>query len=160
MSFFGKSPNKERKEEPKEESLPWIEPTQNPFGVRLLDLRPITQTMLATSSNPQMAQMEKLSELGANPDSPSAEGATPLMNAVQSNKTDHVNLLLQSGANANAIDKRGFTSLHRAAEMGHLDIVNTLLKSGADKNSSSGGHTALSFAEKRGHEEIVKVLRG
>jgi hypothetical protein len=55
MSFFGKWPNKERKEETKEESLPWIESTQNPFGVRLLDLRPVTQTMLATSSDPQMA---------------------------------------------------------------------------------------------------------
>jgi len=104
--------------------------------------------------------MEKLLALGADPDSPSAEGATPLMNAVQSNKIHHVNLLLQSGANVNAIDKRGFTSLHRAAEMGHLDIVITLLNSGADKDISSGGNTALSFAESRGHEEIVKVLRG
>lgn len=104
--------------------------------------------------------MEKLLELGANPDSPSAEGATPLMNAAQSNKIHHANLLLQSGANVNAIDNRGFTSLHRAAEMGHLDIVITLLKSGADKDLLSGGHTALSFAEKRGHKEIVKVLRG
>jgi len=372
MSFFGKSPNRGKKEEPKEESLPWIEPAQNPFGVRLLDLRPITQTMLATSSDPQMAHnaisyntedgttfintplsdstlissniiipidkmlapgvlftpqtmehkwaiyyhndtlifvrswlrqvvitaktlqkenalviesikgkfinnespeftqklvkyllishsinqivpaplprelestpkdaalwafsvygniaqigifdetfdppvnkplrshsllhiavaqgninevekqfrnglsldllagdglaplhwsiaskeiqvMEKLLELGADPDSRSAEGATPLMNAVQSNKIHHVNLLLQSGANANAIDNRGFSSLHRAAEMGHLDIVIILLKSGADKNISSDGHTPLSFAERRGHEEIVKVLRG
>jgi ankyrin repeat protein len=104
--------------------------------------------------------MEKLLALGADPDSPSAEGATPLMNAVQSNKIHHVNLLLQSGANVNAIDKRGFTSLHRAAEMGHLDIVITLLNNGADKDISSGGHTALSFAEGAGHEEVVKVLRG
>ncbi len=104
--------------------------------------------------------MEKLLALGADPDSPSAERATPLMNAVQSNKIHHVNLLLQSGANVNAIDKRGFTSLHRAAEMGHLDIVITLLNNGADKDISSGGHTALSFAEGAGHEEVVKVLRG
>ncbi|MBC9912557.1 ankyrin repeat domain-containing protein [Chitinophaga varians] len=104
--------------------------------------------------------MEKLLALGAHPDSRSEEGATPLMNAVQSNKIHHVDLLLQSGANPNAIDNRGFTSLHRAAEMGHLDIVITLLKCGADKNISSGGHTALSFAEGRGHEAIVKVLQG
>lgn len=103
--------------------------------------------------------MEKLLALGAHPDCRSEEGATPLMNAVQSNKTHHVNLLLQSGADPNAIDNRGFTSLHRAAEMGHLDLVITLLKSGADKDISSDGHTALSFAEARRHEEIAKVLR-
>jgi ankyrin repeat protein len=107
-----------------------------------------------------MQAMERLLELGVNPDSPSAEGATPLMNAVQSNKLPHVSLLLEAGANVNAIDNRGFTSLHRAAEMGHLDIVITLLKSGADKKISSNGHTALSFAEMRGHEEIINVLRG
>jgi hypothetical protein len=55
MPFPGKWLNKERKEEPKEESLPWIEPAQNPWGVRVLDLRPITQTMVATSSDPQFA---------------------------------------------------------------------------------------------------------
>ncbi len=104
--------------------------------------------------------MKKLLELGANPDSPSAEGATPLMNAVQSNKIHHVNLLLKSGANVNAIDNRGFTSLHRAADMGHLDIVITLLKSGANKDIASNGHTALSFAEKRGHAEVIKTLLG
>jgi hypothetical protein len=104
--------------------------------------------------------MQKLLELGANPDSLSIEGATPLMNAVQSNKIHHVNLLLQSGANVNATDNRGFTSLHRAAEMGHLDIVIILLERGADKNISSDGYTALAFAERRGHQEIMKVLRG
>lgn len=108
----------------------------------------------------EIQAMEKLLELGANPNSPSVEGATPLMNAVQANKIHHINLLLQSGANINAIDNRGFTSLHRAAEMGHLDIVVTLLSNGADKDISSDGHTALSFAEGRGHKEIVEVLRG
>jgi hypothetical protein len=59
MSFFKKWINKDRKEEskeePKEESLPWIEATQNQWGVRLLDLRPVTQTMLAASKDPRMA---------------------------------------------------------------------------------------------------------
>lgn len=33
----------------------WIEAADNPWGVRLLDVRPITQTMISTSSNPQCA---------------------------------------------------------------------------------------------------------
>lgn len=33
----------------------WIEPASNPWGVRLLDVRPVTQGMLSTSSDPQCA---------------------------------------------------------------------------------------------------------
>lgn len=54
MSFFGKWLNRAKKKEPKE-SLPWIESSQNPWGIKLLDLRPVTQTMLATSTDPQIA---------------------------------------------------------------------------------------------------------
>jgi hypothetical protein len=108
------------------------------------------------SQNP--GTMAKLLELGTHPDSPSAEGATPLMNAVQSNLIHHVNLLLIAGANPNARDNRGFTALHRAAEMGHYKIAGMLLHSGADKNISANGHTALSFAQARGHREIIDLL--
>jgi hypothetical protein len=36
-------------------TLTWIEAGDNPWGIRLLDLRPITQGMLSTSQDPQMA---------------------------------------------------------------------------------------------------------
>lgn len=58
MSFFKKLfGKKDQQQESKnsEENLPWIEPTENPWNVRLLDLRPISQTMLSTSQNQQMA---------------------------------------------------------------------------------------------------------
>ena len=35
--------------------LRWIEPAANPWGVRLLDVRPVTQGMLSTSSDPECA---------------------------------------------------------------------------------------------------------
>src|SRR5215831_7017899 len=40
------------------EQLPeikWIEPADNPWNVRLLDLRPVTQGMISTSADPQCA---------------------------------------------------------------------------------------------------------
>jgi len=110
-------------------------------------------------ASPTTDAMKKLLALGADPDVPSVEGATPLMNAIQSNKVEHLNLLLEADADVNARDNRGFTSLHRAAEMGFVEIVRTLLSKGADKKALANGYTPLSFAEKRGHKEIVKLLR-
>lgn len=55
MSFFKRlfgGGDKTRKEEPK---LSWIEASKNKWGVKVLDLRPVTQEMVATSANPQMA---------------------------------------------------------------------------------------------------------
>lgn len=58
MSFFKKlfGMNKKEETEPTpEEGLPWMEPTGNPWGLKLLDLRPITQTMVSSSKDQQMA---------------------------------------------------------------------------------------------------------
>ena len=103
--------------------------------------------------------MEKLLQLGADPEVRSAEGATPLMNAVQSNKPVHLGILVAAGASVNARDNRGFTALHRAAEMGHTELVEYLLRHGADRTAAVGEHTPLSFATARGHAAIVELLR-
>ena len=39
-----------------ENQLPWIESTQNPWNIRLLDLRPITQVMISSSNDPVFAE--------------------------------------------------------------------------------------------------------
>ncbi len=102
--------------------------------------------------------LEYLLETGADPNTLSTEGATPIMSAVQSNKLAHLNLLISYKGNVNAQDYRGFTALHRAAEMGHIEITKALLEQGADKNIASEGHTALSLAEARNNVEIIKIL--
>ncbi|RZL37215.1 MAG: hypothetical protein EOO96_05465 [Pedobacter sp.] len=57
MSFFKKlfGTNKQQTTSSIEESLPWIEASENVWHLRLLDLRPISQTMQSTSKDPQMA---------------------------------------------------------------------------------------------------------
>jgi hypothetical protein len=40
---------------PAQPDLQWFAPDQNPWGVRLLDVRPVTFTMISTSSDPQCA---------------------------------------------------------------------------------------------------------
>ncbi|MCX6317065.1 MAG: ankyrin repeat domain-containing protein [Bacteroidetes bacterium] len=57
MSFFKKLFNTGKKKATTnaDENLPWIEASDNQWGIRLLDLRPISQTMVSTSTDPQMA---------------------------------------------------------------------------------------------------------
>jgi ankyrin repeat protein len=58
MSFFKKLFGTDKKQEKKlssEEDLPWIEATENQWGLKILDLRPISQTMHSYSQDPQMA---------------------------------------------------------------------------------------------------------
>src|SRR5438093_4594242 len=46
-----------RKEDraPQSSAISWVEAADSPWGVRMLDVRPVTQTMLSTSSDPQCA---------------------------------------------------------------------------------------------------------
>ncbi|WP_074407583.1 MULTISPECIES: ankyrin repeat domain-containing protein [Aquimarina] len=99
-----------------------------------------------------------LLENGADPNSRSTEGATPIMNAVQSDKIEHLNLLIKNNADVNAKDERGFTALHRASEMGRDEMVRMLLANGADKNVEAENHTPLSLAVAMKNEEIIKLL--
>ena len=82
------------------------------------------------------------------------------MNAVQARKPSYVDLLLAKGADPNAQDQRGFNALHRAAEMGETAIVRALIGAGANPSAEAQGHTAITFAQRRGHDEIVRILEG
>jgi hypothetical protein len=103
--------------------------------------------------------LQHLLRRGSPVDVRSIEGATPLMNAVQTGSVRQVTFLLDHGANPVAADDRGFTALHRAAEMGKTDMVRILLARGAFPDVEAQGHTPLSLAEGRKHENIVKLLK-
>ncbi len=102
--------------------------------------------------------LEFLLSYGADPNIESVEGATPIMNAVQSNQMEHLKMLIENKADINKQDKRGFTALHRAAEMGHIEIIKELLQNGAKKEIEAEGHTALSLAKARNNKEIIEIL--
>lgn len=57
MSLFSRLFGKDKKEDnnSSENQFQWIEPADNPWGIRVLDLRPFTLTMLSSSKDPQMA---------------------------------------------------------------------------------------------------------
>ena len=109
--------------------------------------------------NKDTTMLRHLLQRGSPVDVRSVQGATPLMNAIQTGTARQVAFLLNHGADPNAADARGFTSLHRAAEMGKMELVKMLLAHGAAREVEAQGHTPLSFAKARNHEDIVSLLK-
>lgn len=97
--------------------------------------------------------------LGANPNTRSDGGSTPLLNAIKKghrpyNSELKVSLLLQNGADVEFTDSKGVTPLMAAVNAGNENIVRTLLDHGADPKKLA----PLSLAAKKGHYRVVKVL--
>jgi ankyrin repeat protein len=78
---------------------------------------------------------------------------SPLQNACHNGYTHCVKLFLEHGANPNRIDDLGSTPLNIACWYGHFDCVQLLLDFGAEVDLS-----ALEYAERRGHLNIVTLL--
>ena len=87
---------------------------------------------------------------GSSVDVRSAEGATPLMNAVQDGSVEKATYLLDEGADINAVDACGFTALHRAAEMGKAELVKILVaRGGIHRRGSPGLYSSDACRETR-----------
>ena len=101
-----------------------------------------------------------LIEAGADANSPSADGETPLMVAARTGKADAVQVLLAKGANPNAVEGwRKQTALMWAAAEGHAGLIPILVAAGADLHArSSGGFTPLLFAARDGRIAAVQAL--
>jgi ankyrin repeat protein len=115
---------------------------------------------------------------GANPNTATPSGETPLMNAARAGSTHVVKALLARGAQVNATEKvRGQTALMWAAANRHAPVVKALLEGGADVTIRTvtrpvrfvvgadhaeflpdGGSTALFFAARSGDKATGNVL--
>ncbi len=86
---------------------------------------------------------------------------TPLMKAALNGHERIVQRLLQEGVDVNAEDKGGYTALMLAASNDHAHIVALLAEAGADINhrERTNGWTALSWAQRLGHDETVQLLK-
>lgn len=68
---------------------------------------------------------------GANTNTKSNSGSTPLMNASDGGHKEIVQMLLDAGADVNAKDNGDWTALINASNIDHKDIINLLKKYGA-----------------------------
>jgi ankyrin repeat protein len=122
----------------------------------------ITALFLA-SDRGGLAVVQALLAAKADPSTKVAKmGATPLIQAVQSNDWDVARALLKAGANVNATATTGVSALVLAARGNSpksLAMVQALLAAHADVNGNFfGGDTALGVASSTGSVEIVQAL--
>ncbi len=89
------------------------------------------------------------------------DGHTLLMYAALFGRSAVVKLLVERGADIKARDKDGETALMYSAAEGDAESVRFLLDRGADidPKSNKSGLTAFGYAEKKGNNEVVGLLK-
>jgi len=99
--------------------------------------------------------VKALLEKGADVDSKDNSGGTPLLGACMKGNDDISRLLLEKGA-----DPGIGRPLTPAVIQGNSGLVKALIDNGADVNAKSerDGVTALMYAARLGHREIVSIL--
>ena len=91
------------------------------------------------------------------------ENNSALHLAVDENRTDIVQVLIDAGADIDTQNHAGCSPLHSAcaSEYGALDIVKTLVRGGAGVRATNDiGRTCLHLAAELGHIETVRYLVG
>ncbi|OFY65951.1 MAG: hypothetical protein A2V64_09935 [Bacteroidetes bacterium RBG_13_43_22] len=114
--------------------------------------------MLAASEG-YSAEVERMIIMGADVDSETSEGVTPLVYAVYNNQPRTVMILLQYKADVNKITARRETPLMIAVKNNSFEIAEILIRYGADVNyQGSYGAASLHFASVYGFLQIADLL--
>ncbi|GHN01790.1 hypothetical protein WSM22_32790 [Cytophagales bacterium WSM2-2] len=109
----------------------------------------------------QLSNAELIMQRGMSPNVMSWHHVTVLHDMAQKGRIQKAELLIKHGADINPIEEEyQSTPLGMAARWGHLEMVEFLLKHGADPNKSGAPwSTPLTWAKKKGHSAIEKMLR-
>src|SRR5580700_4087228 len=125
------------------------------------------QMFVKATKDGDLRTIESLLSVGFNPSLP-VHGYTPLYFAIQSNRTDVVDLLLAGHADPNALVMSGTqfsqyggnaTPLQLAVLLDHKRLALKLIAAGAhiDAKGTTGG-TALHYAVREGRLEMIQCL--
>lgn len=110
----------------------------------------------------QIEVVKALLQGGVKPDeknAPAVDGGKSLVfEAVDSENTDLLRLLVEAGADARSGNDYEVTPLGEAARTGRLEMCKILLKAGADPNNAPGGFPLIYGPVNEGHLEVVRLL--
>jgi serine/threonine-protein phosphatase 6 regulatory ankyrin repeat subunit B len=95
---------------------------------------------------------------GADINTPSGPGQTPLIAAAGAGRAGVVSLLIDAGAQVDKVDVHKLTPLMHACHYGHLEVVLLLLNKGASPDPRPGKLRALTLAAEGGHDRVVSLL--
>uniref|UniRef100_A0A3P9LJU6 Ankyrin repeat and kinase domain containing 1 n=1 Tax=Oryzias latipes TaxID=8090 RepID=A0A3P9LJU6_ORYLA len=112
-----------------------------------------------TAASGDLESVKHVLSLGAEVNSATAKGYTPLIIAVLQRFHDIIPLLLEHGASVTHGDEDQWTALHFAAQNGDDRIARILLDKGASPNCrEKSGWMPLHLASQNGHESVVRLL--
>ena len=115
--------------------------------------------LMIAASKGYYTEIERMALMGADIDSETDEGATPLILAVQNDKPKSVFILLKYGANVNRITNRYETPLIIAVRNQSFEIAETLIRYGAEVNYLDNyGAASLHYASIYGYLYITDLL--
>jgi ankyrin repeat protein len=115
--------------------------------------------LMIAASRGYTGEITRLIKLGAEIESKTDEGVTPLMFAVVNNQSDCVNLLLSRGADPNIITVYYETPLIASVKNGNSKIAESLIRSKADINAGdASGVSALHYAAIYGNLPLTDML--
>lgn len=125
-------------------------------GRELIDAR----ALVRAAGEPDASRVESLLRAGADVNSATESGETPLIRAASKGHAAVVRALLAAGSDPNAEREDGFTALGVAVFFGYADVVQALLEGGADPSAKGRlGASAEKWARFSGFEEIAVMLR-
>ncbi|CAG2210990.1 unnamed protein product [Mytilus edulis] len=114
---------------------------------------------LIPAENSDKDIIKHLIKHGADTNSATDNGKTPIILACQRENLEVVKMLLRFDVDATKYDNNGFSPLHIASSEGNVDIVNSLLKHGvAIDHCNVNGDTPLNLACFHGNKNIVEIL--
>jgi ankyrin repeat protein len=115
--------------------------------------------LMIASSQGYVTEIERLVAIGANINSFTAEGATPVIFAVSNNKLDAVKTLLKFDPYLDNVTSNYETPLLIAVKLRNLEISEVLIRSGADIDFPDRfGATPLHHAALDGNFKMVDLL--
>lgn len=127
------------------------------------------EALIEASKGWDLEDVFDLINAGADVNTSTRRGDTPLMFAAENGQLEIVLALLRGGADTEAQNVLGWTALMFAAREGHLPVVSLLIRNGADVNHYQENRlsrfwqardrlSVLMVAAKEGHFDVVQAL--
>jgi ankyrin repeat protein len=115
--------------------------------------------LMIAASKGYYSEVERMILMGAEVDTETREGVTPLIYAVYNNQPETINILLTYNADVNKITNFRETPLLIAVKNDNFEIAELLIRNGAEVNyQGNHGAAPLHFASVYGFLQIVDLL--